>query len=141
MSFICFILSSFFPVQQFARIFILGLVLVGFFAPLSILSASERTGWFSDVPLTDSFTVDAKLSFAFDSPSGRILVLHLQTQAADKDIRSSYRDTLAALGWAERDGQYVKGTELLKLEKIQLEGKPSWRLTIIPLSANQLTIR
>ena len=67
--------------------------------PFSILSASERTAWFSDVPLIDGVTVDAQLSFAFDSPSGRILVLHLQTQAEDKDVQYFYRNTLTAIGW------------------------------------------
>lgn len=141
MSFICFILSSLLPVRQLVKTAVLGSVLASFFVPLSILSASERTAWFSDVPLIDSVTVDVQTSFAFDSPSGRILVLHLLTQAADKDVYSTYSDTLAAIGWTKREGQYVKGDEMLKLEKIQDEGKPSWRLTIIPTSANQLEIR
>ena len=141
MSFTCFILSFFPSAQRLFKIAALGAVLAGCLAPLSILFASERTAWFSDVPLIDSVTVDAHLSFAFDSPSGRILVLHLLTQEADEDIQSSFRYALAAIGWTKRDGQYGKGDELLKLEKMQLEGNPSWRLTIIPMSANQLQIR
>ena len=141
MSSICVIFSSFHIVWQLIRAATFGVVLASCLAYVSILSASERIAWFSDVPLIDSVTVDAQLSFAFDSPSGRILVLHLLTQAADEDIQSSYRDTLAALGWINRDGRYHKGDELLELEKLQLEGKPSWRLTIIPMSANQLQIR
>ena len=141
MSFICSILSIFPSVRQLFRIAALGAVLVGCLAPLSILSASERTAWFSDVPLINSVTVDTELSFAFDSPSGRILVLHLQTQAKDKDILVSYHNTLAAIGWTKRDDQFVKGDELLRLEKINVGGKLLWRLTIIPKSANQLEIR
>ena len=141
MSFIYCIFPSFLPVRQLVRTAVLGLVLAFFFVHLSILSASERTAWFSDVPLIDSVTVDVQTSFAFDSPSGRILVLHLLTQEADKDVYSAYSDTLAAIGWTKREGQYVKGDEMLKLEKIQDEGKSLWRLTIIPTSANQLEIR
>ena len=141
MSFICITLSFCHPVWKLVRAVALGVVLTSCLTYISILSASERTAWFSDVPLIDSVTVDAQLSFAFDAPSGRILVLHLLTQAADKDIQFSYRATLSALGWVHRDGQYFKGDELLKLEKLPLEGKPSWRLTIIPMSANQLKIR
>ena len=141
MSFISFILSNFSFARQFVRIAILGVVLAGCLAPLSILSASERTAWFSDVPLINSVTVDTQLSFAFDSPSGRILVLHLQTQAEDEDIQLSYHNTLAAIGWTKRDEQFVKGDELLRLEKINIGGKLLWRLTIIPKSANQLEIR
>ena len=141
MSFICSILSIFPSVRQLFRIAALGAVLVGCLAPLSILSASERTAWFSDVPLINSVTVDTELSFAFDSPSGRILVLHLQTQAKDKDILVSYHNTLAAIGWTKRDDQFVKGDELLRLVKINVGGKLLWRLTIIPKSANQLEIR
>ena len=141
MPFICFMLSIFPSARLLLRIAALGPVLVGSLLPLSILSASERTAWFSDVPLINSATVDTQLSFAFDSPSGRILVLHLQTQAEDKDILVSYHNTLAAIGWKKRDNQFVKGDELLRLEKLSVEGKLLWRLTIIPKSANQLKIR
>ena len=141
MYFTCFILSIFLSARQLFRIAALVAVLVGCSAPLSILTASERTAWFSDVPLIKSVTVDTQLSFAFDSPSGRILVLHLQTQAEDKYILSSYHNTLAAIGWTKRDDQFVKGDELLRLEKINVAGKLLWRLTIIPKSANQLEIR
>ncbi len=137
MSYICFILTNFPSAQQLVRI----AVLAGCLAPLSIVSATERTGWFSDVPLINSVTVDTQLSFAFDSPSGRILVLHLQTQAEDKDIQVSYHNTLAAIGWTKRNNQFVKGDELLRPEKINVGGKLSWRLTIIPKSTNQLEIR
>ena len=141
MSFICSISSTFPSVRQLFRIAALGAVLAGCLAPLSILSASERTAWFSDVPLINSVTVNTELSFAFDSPSGRILVLHLQTQAKDKDILVSYNNTLAAIGWTKRDDQFVKGDELLRLVKINVGGTLLWRLTIIPKSTNQLEIR
>ena len=141
MSFIHLILASFFSAQLLVRTAVLGAFLAACLAPLSILSAYERTAWFSDVPLIDSVAVDTQLSFAFDSPSGRILVLHLLPEAVDQDIQASYRNTLAAIGWTERNGHYVKGDELLKLEKMQIEGKTSWRLMIIPMSANQLEIR
>ena len=141
MSFICFILSFFPSARQRVRIAVLGAVLAGCLAPLSILTASERTAWFSDVPLINNVNVDTQLSFAFDSPSGRILVLHLQTQAEDKDIQVSYHNTLAAIGWTKRGHQFVKGDELLRLEKINVGSKLLWRLTIIPKSANQLEIR
>lgn len=141
MSFICFTISVFPFARQLVRIAVMGAVLAGCLAPLSILSASERTAWFSDVPLINSVTVDTQLSFAFDSPSGRILVLHLQTQAEDKAIQVSYHNTLAAIGWTKRDDQFVKGDELLRLEKINVGGKLLWRLTIIPKAANQLEIR
>ena len=141
MYFICFTISVFPFARQLIRIAVLAAVLAGCLAPLSILSASERTAWFSDVPLIDSVTVDTQLSFAFDSPSGRILVLHLQTQAEDKDIQVSYHNTLAAIGWTKLDDRFVKGDELLRLEKINVGSKLLWRLTIIPKSANQLEIR
>ena len=140
MSFICFVMLVLPAARQLARIAVLGAVLACFLVPLSILSASERTAWFSDVPLINSVTVEIQLSFAFDSPSGRILVLHLQTQAEDSDIQVSYHNTLAAIGWTKRDDQFVKGDELLRLEKINVGGKLLWRLTIIPKSAYQLEI-
>ena len=141
MSFIYSIFSFLFPLRRLVRIAVLGAVLVfGLTAPTLAL-ASKRTGWFSDVPLIDGVVVDVQLSFAFDSPSGRILALFLQTKVADKELFSSYRGTLSAIGWMEFDGRYVKGDELLSLEKIEVEGKALWRLTIIPMSAKQLEIR
>ena len=131
--------GEFYDIVYYAAV--LGAVLAGCLSPLTILSASERTAWFSDVPLINDVSVDTQLSFAFDSPSGRILVLHLQTQAKDKDILVSYNNTLAAIGWTKRDDQFVKGDELLRLVKINVGGKLLWRLTIIPKSANQLEIR
>ena len=141
MSFIYFSMLIFSFARQLVRTAVLGAFLAGCLAPLSVLSASEQTAWFSDVPLINSVTVDTQLSFAFDSPSGRILVLHLQTTAEDKDIQVSYHNTLAAIGWTKRDDRFVKGDELLRLEKINVGGKLLWRLTIIPKSANQLQIR
>ena len=141
MSVICFKILIFPFARQLFRVAVLGAVLASCIAPLSILSASERTAWFSDVPLINSVTVDTQLSFAFDSPSGRILVLHLRTQAGDREIQVSYHNTLAAIGWTKGDDQFVKGDELLRLEKINVGGKLFWRLTIIPKSANQLEIR
>ena len=141
MSFVLFILTLLFGARHLVRTIVLGAVLGVCVVPSSILFASERTAWFSDVPLIDSVIVDAQLSFAFDSPSGRILVLHLQTQAEDKNIRSSYQNILTAIGWTKRDGQFVKGDELLRLEEVNVRGRPLWRLTIIPKSANQLEIR
>lgn len=132
---------SFFPGVKLFRSAILVAILLYYFAAISSISASERTAWFSDVPLIERVTVDTQLSFAFDSPSGRILVLLLQTQETDMEFLSSYRDTLSALGWTKHHGQYVKGDEILKLEKSQLERKSLWRLTIIPLSANMLEFR
>ena len=140
MSFISLLMTIFPFARHLVKIAVLGAILSGCLAPLSILSASERTAWFSDVPLINGVTVDTQLSFAFDSPSGRILVLHLQTQAEDEDIQVSYHNTLAAIGWTKRDDQFVKGDELLRLEKINVGGKLLWRLTIIPKSANQLEI-
>ena len=61
--------------------------------------------------------------------------MHLQTQVEDKDIQLSYDNTLAAIGWTKGDGQYTKGDELLRLEKMNVGGKLLWRLTIIPKSA------
>ena len=141
MSFICFTSSIVFSARQIVRTAFLGAVLASCLVPFSILTASERTAWFSDVPLIEGVTVDEQISFAFDSPSGRILVLHIQTQAVDTDVQYFYQNTLTAIGWTKRDGQFVKDDELLRLEKISVGDKPMWRLTIIPQSANQLEIR
>ena len=141
MSFVSSIFSSLFLFCQLGRTVVLCAILAGCLTASSTLLSAERTAWFSDVPVNEGVIVDAQLSFAFDSPSGRILVLYFKTDSVDLVLLSSYQGTLAALGWTERDGQFVKGDELLRLEKIDVEGKPLWRLTIFPKSANQLEIR
>ena len=141
MFFVISILSSFFFFRQLARSVVLSVSLAVCLTAPSTLLAAERTAWFSDVPLIEGVIVDTELSFAFDAPSGRILVLLFKTESMDVELLSAYHGTLAALGWTERDGQFVKGDELLRLKKIDVAGKPLWRLTIFPEAANQLEIR
>ena len=116
------------------------------FAGLAMLvgtavSAAEKTGWFSDIPVITETTVNAELSFAFDSPSGRILVLFLETEADDAVISAAYSKTLSAIGWVEEDGRFLNQDEQLKLEKIKAGDQGVWRLTLVPAKANQLQIR
>ena len=121
-------------------------LLAGFFAVLMMLantaqSSAEKTGWFSDIPVLAETEVNAELSFAFDSPSGRILVLFLETEADDDTISSAYKETLSAIGWAEDAGRFLKQGEQLRLEKINIQNQMVWRLTLLPASASQLEIR
>ena len=121
-------------------------LLAGYFAVLMMLantaqSAAEKTGWFSDIPVLAETEVNAELSFAFDSPSGRILVLFLETVADDDTISSAYKETLSAIGWAEDAGRFLKQGEQLRLEKINIQNKMVWRLTLLPATASQLEIR
>ena len=104
-------------------------------------ATAEKTGWFSDIPVLAETKVNAELSFAFDSPSGRILVLFLETEAADDTISSAYRKTLNAIGWAEEAGRFMKQGEQLRLEKINIQNQMVWRLTLLPATASQLEIR
>ena len=104
-------------------------------------ATAEKTGWFSDIPVLAETKVNAELSFAFDSPSGRILVLFLETEAADDTISSAYRETLSAIGWAEEAGRFMKQGEQLRLEKINIQNQMVWRLTLLPATASQLEIR
>ena len=121
-------------------------LLAGFFAVLMMLantaqSSAEKTGWFSDIPVLAETEVNAELSFAFDSPSGRILVLFLETEADDDTISSAYKETLSAIGWAEDAGRFLKQGEQLRLEKINIQNQMVWRLTLLPATASQLEIR
>lgn len=103
--------------------------------------AAQKTGWFSDVPLIAETRVDTQLSFAFDAPSGRILVLFLEPNRADVDVFKAYSQTLVAFGWVEKSGRFFKQGEKLTLEKIGAGEKPLWRLSLIPATANRLEVR
>ena len=117
----------------------LGAVLILLFSPFA--TAAEKTAWFSDIPVIADTKVNAQLSFAFDSPAGRILVLYLESDVADAQLRAAYTQTFAAIGWSEDGGRLVKEGEQLHLERIQAQNKMYWRLTLLPVTANQLEIR
>ena len=125
------------------RLLYLTSVLVSVFMLLAgtTQTLAEKTGWFSDIPVIDGMNVNAELSFAFDSPSGRILILFLETETADDTIASAYKRTLTAFGWVEQAGRFMKQDEQLLLEKINVQNKMVWRLTLLPATANQLEIR
>lgn len=129
------------PSSQPVRYLISGLFALMAVMAVSALSAAEKTGWFSDVPVLADTEVNAQLSFAFDSPSGRVLVLYLETQTDDASLLAAYSKTLTAVGWTEEAGQFIKQGEQLSLEKIKIENEMFWRLTLIPVTANQLEIR
>ena len=123
------------------RYFLSGLFAVLVMLATTAQAATEKTGWFSDIPVLAETKVNSELSFAFDSPSGRILVLYLETEAADDIISSAYAKTLSAIGWVEEAGRFMKQGEQLRLEKINIQNQMVWRLTLLPATASQLEIR
>lgn len=123
------------------RYFLAGLLAVTVMLAGTGLPAAEKTGWFSDIPVLAETKVNAQLSFAFDSPSGRILVLFLQTDTDDGEFVARYGETLASIGWQQEAERFTKQGEQLRLEKIEVQNEMFWRLTLLPATANQLEIR
>ena len=127
---------SFFSGVKLFRSAILVAILLYYFAAISSISASERTAWFSDVPLIDRVTVDTQLSFAFDSPSGRVVKFSFHTDFNEQQIEQFYQNVLASLGWQANDHVFERDGEVMMITKTGTasDGSVIYQLSLTPRS-------
>ena len=88
-----------------------------------------------DIPLIDTMSVEPELSFSFDSPSGRIMILIGTSHDNEDLIKQFYRQVMPTLGWELVGDQYQKGEEKFQVISSQKQDSLIWRLTISPLNA------
>ena len=55
--------------------------------------------WVGDLPIMDGMTIEPELGFAFDSPSGRIVLVFAAATGSEAAILAYYDTALASLGW------------------------------------------
>jgi hypothetical protein len=88
--------------------------------------------WAGDVPIMSGLVIEPELGFAFDSPSGRIVMIFASTKAPLSKIMAFYGSTLVQLGWIGSNGKWIRKEEKLEIGVVQTERGPLWRIMLQP---------
>ena len=103
-------------------------------AKSSLCDENVRLNFIDDIPVMDSMKVEPELSFGFDSPSGRIIIVIATSSDSRESIEKFYSEVMPQLGWKISGKQYYRGEE--KFEFIPSDNLKGliWRLSITPLT-------
>ena len=93
---------------------------------------SQQHSWVGDVPIMADLSVEPALGFAFDSPSGRIVMIFASSTANAADILEFYNESLVAIGWDGGDGEWRRGPETLVISEVSTAAGRLWRLMVRP---------
>lgn len=107
-------------------------VLVACIAGSITPAVAQQDQWVGDVPIMSGLTIEPELGFAFDSPSGRIVMIFASTKRTAADFHNFYDVALANLGWSGGKGQWQRGSEKLSIEQVQTAVGMLWRIMIRP---------
>ena len=114
--------------------FLVSFVVVAFanLSPSQATVQNQQHSWVGDVPIMADLSVEPALGFAFDSPSGRIVMIFASSKADAADILGFYNESLAAIGWVGGDGEWRRGPETLVITEISTAAGRLWRLMVQP---------
>ena len=101
-------------------------------ASLNVSADSLQHRWVGDVPIMQGLKVEPELGFAFDSPTGRLVMIFASTKEPFSEIMTFYDTTLAQLGWAGGGGSWLRGAEKLVIGMVQTARGPLWRIMLQP---------
>ena len=93
---------------------------------------SQQHSWVGDVPIMADLSVEPALGFAFDSPSGRIVMIFASSTANAADILEFYNESLVAIGWFGGEGEWRRGPETLVISEVSTAAGRLWRLMVRP---------
>ena len=93
---------------------------------------SQQHSWVGDVPIMADLSVEPALGFAFDSPSGRIVMIFASSTANAADILEFYNESLVAIGRVGGDGEWRRGPETLVISEVSTAAGRLWRLMVRP---------
>ena len=104
-------------IHALRTLFVLSLLAV---APAHANTPQQR--WVGDLPIMDGMTIEPELGFAFDSPSGRIVLVFAAATASEAAILAYYDSALAiaAAPWRKADRPAGRASE------------PSWQIPAAP---------
>ena len=85
-----------------------------------------------DVPIMNGLEIEPELGFAFDSPSGRIVMIFASTTAPSSKIMAFYGSSLIQLGWRGGNGNWVRKGEKLEIGVVETVRGPLWRIMLQP---------
>ena len=88
--------------------------------------------WVGDVPIMDGMTIEPELGFAFDSPSGRIVMVFAAASYSEAAVLAYYASALASLGWQGGGGSWNRGPESLTLGQVDTSVGRLWRIRLSP---------
>jgi len=77
-------------------------------------------------------TIEPELGFAFDSPSGRIVLVFAAAADSEAAIMAYYDSALASLGWQGGGGSWNRGSESLTLGQVDTSVGRLWRIRLSP---------
>ena len=95
-------------------------------------AVAQQDQWVGDVPIMKGLAVEPELGFAFDSPSGRVVMIFLSTESDSEDLYKFYDSALGNLGWSGGRGEWERGSETLSLEQVQTAVGTLWRIMVRP---------
>ena len=100
----------------------------------SLCDENFGLNFIDDIPVMDSMKIEPELSFGFDSPSGRIIILIAASNDSRESIEKFYSEVMPQLGWKISGKQYHRGEEKFEfISSNNLKGL-IWRLSITPLT-------
>ena len=91
-----------------------------------------QQSWVGDLPIMDGMTIEPELGFAFDSPSGRIVLVFAAATDSEAAILAFYDSAMASLGWQGGGGSWNRGSESLTLGQVETSVGRLWRIRLSP---------
>ena len=88
--------------------------------------------WVGDLPIMNGMNIEPQLGFAFDSPSGRIVLVFAAATDSEGAILAYYDSALASLGWQGGGGSWKRGSESLTLGQVDTSVGRLWRIRLSP---------
>ena len=88
--------------------------------------------WVGDLPIMEGMTIEPELGFAFDSPSGRIVLVFAAATDSESAILAYYDAALASLGWQGGGGNWNRSSESLTLGQVDTSVGRLWRIRLSP---------
>ena len=105
---------------------------LSFLATAPACADTPQQRWVGDLPIMDGMTIEPELGFAFDSPSGRIVLVFAAATDSEAAILAYYDSALASLGWQGGGGSWTRGSESLLLEQVATSAGRLWRIRLSP---------
>merc|ERR1711991_780787 len=103
-------------------------------AKSSFCNENVGLNFIDDIPVMDSMIIEPELSFGFDSPSGRIIILIATSSDRRESIEKFYSELMPKLGWEISGKQYHRGEEKFQFISSNNLNGLIWRLSITPLT-------
>ena len=100
----------------------------------SLCDENVRLNFIDDIPVMESMKIEPELSFGFDSPSGRIIIVIATSSDSRESIEKFYSEVMPQLGWKIYGKQYHRGEEKFQFISSNNLNGLIWRLSITPLT-------